>query len=215
MHTNRRTAVAYVLLLLSAGGCASRSAPRPPVVVNTLAMLPLQEWEPTDSTAPFHVSQLSPSTVGTPPPPVTPTALGMAIGMAIRASRDADRRTLAYALHELDFSAKEVLSKAISVDMERRSLSIDLINDSAVATSVWSDTFNSLPQSHDALLDVQIHGAGFYPDRKLGFVPYISVAARILETRLRPREPVESFGYEVGYSDSGSDLRFFSVPKTF
>ncbi|MCO5979368.1 hypothetical protein [Ideonella oryzae] len=63
----------------------------------------------------------------------------------------------------------------------------------------------------DAILDVLIDGAGYYPGKQVGYVPYLSVTARLLEAK-DPSEAIDDFDYEVGYGDAKGDPRFFNSP---
>lgn len=210
---NRRHLLSLTLASTWLAGCASRvTPPTTPVDLKTVGLLPLKEWEPNGSTAPFSVSLLGPAPSGGSPAPINPMTLGLTIGNAIRSSQAAERRNLAHALADLDFDAGAVLSRRVLALIAERGMPIVAVDDAALAEAVWTDSYRSLPREHDAILDIQIHGAGYYPARGIGLVPYLSVGARLLDTR-RPRQVIDQFSYEVAHGDAKGDPRFHSCPS--
>lgn len=209
----RRLVLSQITLLLPPlAGCAGGTAkpPREPLDIARLGLLPIKEWEPTGSTAPFSINLLSATKISNAGPPINPSQLGMAIGNSLRASQAASREQLAYALTALDFSARTSLTQAVQEVLHQRALRVVDLDDGALATAVRDNRFGGLPQSVDAILDLQIHGAGYYP-AKLGLVPYLSLGARVLGTKA-PAGVVEEFWYEVNHGDAKGDPRFFSTP---
>jgi len=135
----------------------------------------------------------------------------MAIGNSIVAGRAADRLRLSQALAALDFSAKDAFASALEPLVGQWTIPVDAMKDAELAAAVRADNFTNVPTSVGAILDIQIYGAGYYAAKQVGYAPYLSVTARVLDTRA-PAEIVDEFDYEVGYGDAKGDPRFFSSP---
>jgi len=209
------------LLLVSASaihlvGCASKKtkAQLKPNELRSMGMLPIKEWVDNGSTAQFSlVANPVPASMAGAPPPVTPGLLGMALGQSIRAGRDAERAALANALSAVAFDPRETLAAAIQGELVRRSVTIAPIKDGALAGRVRNNTLKDLPTDVDAILDVQIHSAGYYPLGKgQGFSPYASISARLLDT-INPGETIEEFTYGGDSTPAEGDVRHFELPK--
>ena len=209
---NRRSFVAC-FGLASLGACASK-APKPPLKPNDLrsiGMLPIKEW-PDSGMAQFNQAMNTAAAFGSAPPPISPTMLGAAIGNAIRASRDADRMALAGAIGTIHMQPEPILRRAMQGEFERRSAEIRMLEDAALAHRVRDNILKDLPTSVDAILDVQIHSAGYYLIGKgKGFSPYLQVTARLLDT-VNPGEVIEEFSYGGDHSKSDGDSRYFTTP---
>jgi hypothetical protein len=207
-------------LLASAGalcllGCASKKpkAQLKPNDLRSIGMLPVKEWVDKGSTAQFSVAANPvPANAAAAPPPISPSMLGMAIGQSIRASRDAERAALASALSPVAFDPRETLIAVIQRELDRRAVSVVPIKGGALAERVRNNSLKDLPTDVDAILDVQIHSAGYYPLGKgKGFSPYASVTARLLDT-INPGETIEEFSYGGDSSESDGDARYFQLP---
>ncbi len=193
-------------------GCAGRARPlRPPVEIQRLGILRVKEWSPTGSTAPFSTAQLPATPNSSIPPPLTPSLLGMAIGQVIVAHKAANRSQLAQALTALDFSAGEAFSAVLEPLFGQLTAGTEILDSPELGAAIRDDIFTNLPTNVDAILDVQIHGAGYYPVKKIGYAPSLSVTARLVDTKFAAGEIAE-FDYEVGHDDPEGDPRYFNSP---
>ena len=199
--------------LLSA--CASKK-PKVPLKHNdlrTFGMLPIKEWVETGSTAQFDpLSNPVPATMAGAPPPINTSMLGMAIGQSIRAGRDAARAALASAMTFVGFDPGTALLSAIQRELERRAAPMEPLKSGALAARVRDNVLSDLPTDIDAILDVQIRSAGYYPLSKgLGFSPYAHLTARLLDT-VNPGFTIEEFAYEADSGASDGDIRYIQFP---
>ena len=211
MHRRR---VVLALCLSPLAACASRT-PKPPLKPNDLrrvGMLPLKEW-PDSGMAQFNRGLNPIQPAGILPPPISPSMLGMAIGQAIRNSRNADLAALTDAVAWAKFEPEPTLQRAIRAEFERRSAQIETIDSPPLAHQIREDKLKDLPTHVNAILDVQIHSAGYYAiGRGLGFTPYFQVSARIVDT-VNQGEIVDEFSYEGDHTQAKGDSRHFTTPK--
>ena len=208
---NRRSLVMVFPSVLVAS-CANKT-PKPPLKPNALqsiAMLPIKEWP--DSGAQFNQVLNPIQKDQDAPPPISPMLLGLAIGAAIRNSRNSG--PLANAIAWVKFEPEPTLRKALNIHFSRRSVAIDAIADVALADRIRKRSPSDLPTTVDMVLDVQIYSAGYYNiGKNLGYTPSFKLAAKLLDTA-NPGEIVDEFSYSAEYSDSEGDSRFFTTPKS-
>jgi len=211
MH--RRSLLLY-LCLSSLAACASRE-PKPPLKPNDLrriGILPIKEWPNSGSTAQFNRSINPIATNVSLPPPLTPTLLGMAIGQALRNSRNADLAALADAMAFAKFEPEPALRRNIQAELARRTVQIETLDSPELADGVRKDVLKNLPTAVDAIVDVQIHSAGYYAiGRNMGFTPHFQISARVIDT-INPGEIIDEFSYEGDY-ETQDDSRHFTTPK--
>lgn len=210
---DRRTLL-IALCSASAAGCANRQ-PKPPLKPNALqriGMLPIKEWPDTGSTAQFNRTNNPAPPTAYVPPPITPQMLGMAIGAAMKNSRNAELANLGAAVASTDFEPAPTLRRALQAECERRSARFDAIDSAALDNRIRNDDLKTLPTDVDAILDIQLHSAGYYTIGKgQGFTPFFSVTARLVDT-VNPGELVEQFSYGGDYSPAEGDSRHFTTP---
>lgn len=206
-------------LLISLGSaslaaCANRP-PKPPLKPNTLqriGMLPIKEW-PDTGTAQFNRTNNPPPPAAYAPPPITPQMLGMAIGASLKNARNAELAALGAAVATTGFEPGPALRQALQAEIERRSARFDAIDDRALDDRIRNQDLKVLPTSVDAILDVQMHSAGYYAIGKgQGFTPYFSVTARLVDT-VNPGEVVDEFSYSSDYSEADGSQRHFTTPR--
>jgi hypothetical protein len=194
--------------------CANRP-PKPPLKPNALqrvGMLPLKEW-PDAGTAQFNRAINIAARAEYVPPPMTPHLLGMAIGASWRNSRNADLAALADAVATTKFEPALTLQRVLQAEFERRSVRFDPLDNPALDHRIRNDDLKSLPTDIDAILDIQLHSAGYYAIGKgQGFTPYFSVSARLVDT-VNPGEMIEQFSYSGDYNPAQGESRHFTTPS--
>lgn len=195
--------------------CASRRPkPIPPALsLNSIGMLPILENPPSGGTAPFSLHQLPQPTSAYSPPPITPQLLGMAIGNAIKRSREENQRALANAISTIGFSAYNTINNEIESQLVERRMSLPRIASPSIAAEVRDGKFASAPKQFDAILDIQIQSAGYSTDKKLGFVPSLEVSLRLLYTKYAESVSYE-IDYEIGSDPSDGSSNYFSIPSS-
>jgi hypothetical protein len=208
----RRRTFAGIAIAGLMAGCASR-APQPRRALPDLqrvGMLPVKEWPTRTSTAPFNFAMLPSARGGGSTLAYGPIGFGAALANSIEGGRDARRRALAIALVPAKFSPRTTIAEHLAVLVQQRGLPIV-----AVETAPWveatqdNDEFKSVPKNWDALLDVHINEAGYYPGDR-SFVPRVSASVRLIDPR-SPAQVAESFDYEVDTGTS-NDPRFIPAP---
>lgn len=207
-------------LLISLGSaslaaCANRP-PKPllkPNALQRIGMLPVREWPDTGGTAQFNRANNPPPPAAYAPPPITPQMLGMAIGASLKNARSAELATLGAAVATTGFEPALTLRQALQAELERRSARFDPIDNRALDDRIRNQDLKDLPTSVDAILDVQIHSAGYYAIGKgQGFTPYFSVTARLVDA-VNPGEVVDEFSYSGDYSEADGSARHFTTPR--
>jgi hypothetical protein len=218
----RRTVLAYgVVNVLS--GCASRGATPTTPTVNLGKILwnPIRERVPSGETGPFDITLLTPRPAATTSraPAVNPMLLGIAIGQALRASSDAKtsatKLAIANALQPLEFAPRDTLSSALRAEFVKRLLPIEGLGEdqSNDGDGAARDSTKVAPD-FDAVLDIEIAGAGYFPEVEAGgFSPTLYITSRLLPASGKGKA-IEEFSYEADYRDSGGDVRFFTTPKS-
>jgi hypothetical protein len=211
----QRRTLLLTLCSVSLAACASRT-PKPPLKPNALqriGMLPLKEWPDAGSTAQFNRANNPAPRDQYAPPPITPQLLGMAIGASMKNARNAELARLGAAVAVTGFEPAPTLRQALQAECERRSARFDPIDDPALDDRIRNATLKELPTNFDAILDVQLHSAGYYAIGKdQGFTPYFSVTARLLDT-VNPGEVVDEFSYGGDYSPADGNARHFTTPR--
>lgn len=211
----QRRSLLISLCPASLAACANRP-PKPPLKPNALqriGMLPLKEWPDTGSTAQFNRVNNPPPPTAYAPPPITPQMLGMAIGASLKNARNAELVTLGAAVAHAGFEPMPTLRQALQAEIERRSARFDPIDNPALDNRIRNEDLKDLPTTFDAILDVQIHSAGYYAIGKgQGFTPYFSITARLVDT-VNPGEIVDEFSYSGDYSEADGSARHFTTPR--
>jgi hypothetical protein len=210
----RRSFLASTACAMTLAACASKpKVPLKPNELRAIGMLPVKEWIDKGSTAQFNpLSNPVPATMAGAPPPISPSMLGMAIGQSIRASRDAERMALVQAIAPVNFDPGATLLATMQRELDRRGIELVALKSGALAARVRDNVLKELPTDVDAILDVQVYSAGYYPlGKNLGFSPYASVLARVLDT-VNPGHTIEEFSYGGDSSPSDGDTRYFQLP---
>jgi hypothetical protein len=207
-------AAAAALGVAAMSGCANRR-PRPnpaDLELRRIAMMPIKETAPRGDVAPFVASLLPRATPQVAPPPLNPSLLGMAIGAAMRNSQIADREALTYALSTVNFVPKETVATTLADALSARNLPVTLLADEALAEAVRASKFAGMPTEFDAVLDVQIVAAGYYPAKGAGgFSPTLYLWMRLFTTA---GVLIDDFTYEADYRDAKGATRFFTTPRS-
>ncbi len=211
----QRRTLLITLCSASVGACANRP-PKPPLKPNALqriGMLPLKEWPDGGSTAQFNRANNPQPKHEYAPPPVTPQLLGMAIGASLKNARNAELARLGGAVATTGFEPGPTLRQALQAEFERRSARFEPIDNPALDERIRNGELKDLPTSVDAIVDVQMHSAGYYDIGKgQGFTPYLSVTARVVDI-VNPGELVDEFSYSADYSDAEGSTRHFTTPR--
>lgn len=210
----RRSFLASTACVMTLVACASKpKVPLKPNELRSIGLLPVKEWVDKSSTAQFNpLSNPIPATMAGAPPPISPSMLGMAIGQSIRVARDAERTALVQAIAPVNFDPGATLSAAMQRELDRRGIALMPLKSGALAARVRDNVLKELPTDVDAILDVQIYSAGYYPlGKNLGFSPQASVWARVLDT-VNPGHTIEEFSYDGDSSPSDGDARHFQLP---
>jgi hypothetical protein len=120
---------------------------------------------------------------------------------------------LGAAVAHAGFEPMPTLRQALQAEIERRSARFDPIADPALDNRIRNEDLKDLPTTFDAILDVQIHSAGYYAIGKgQGFTPYFSVTARLVDT-VNPGEIFDEFSYSGDYSEADGSARHFTTPR--
>ena len=201
--------------------CANRgpSLTSQTVDLRRIAFLPIKQHAATSEAGPFDSTLVaSAPAAGVFVPPITPGLLGMAIGQAWRASSEASaaasRIAIAQALVPVALDPGKVLREALTAELSRRAVPIEPLTDVRISESARTDwDFSKLPPGLDALLDIQLVYAGYFPDKgNQGFSPQIYVTSRLLHTAGSGTR-LEYFQYESDFRNAEGDTRFFTAPK--
>lgn len=189
------------------------------VDLRKIALLDIKEWEHTGDSGPFDrklvkVPQSQPYYA-----PVSPTALGMAIGSALRGSRDSAsykaRSDITLALAPVGLSPKKALVAALGTSLAQRSLPVTTIADPYESENVRNNwKFGGLGDSYDAVVDIQINEAGYFFSKEAGgFSPMLYVYVQLISTAGKGVR-LESYSYNADYSETGKEARSYATPRT-
>jgi hypothetical protein len=189
------------------------------VDLKRVAYLPIKEYPATAEAGPFNsIMVASAPSYGTTAPPINPTMLGIAIGQALRASSDASaaasRSSIARALADLAINPKVILHDALTTQLTNRGCPVEEFTDVRASEPARTDwNFSKLPSEFDAVLDVQLVYAGYFPDKEnKGFSPQIYATSQLLHTAGKGTR-LERFQYESDFRSAEGDSRFFTAPK--
>lgn len=216
----RRTAL-MLIATSSVAGCANRG-PRPTtqtVDIRSIGLLSIKETAPTGDTGSFNAALVLAAPNANIPPPVSPTMLGMFIGATLRASSEAtaaaSRSSISRALQPVGFAPREALSQALATSFSKRSLPISAVANETAGEKARTDwDFSQLPPGLDAVLDVTIDYAGYFPAKEAGgFSPTLYVSATLLSTVGRGGR-LEHFYYQADHRDAEGERRFYTTPAT-
>lgn len=194
--------------------CASRP-PKPPLKPNELrriGMLPIKQWPDSGGSGQFKRSSNSVLRDGYVPPPITPNMLGMAIGNALRNSKNADLRALSDAVVSTQFDPESTLHRTVQNEFSRRSVQIAAIGDLELAEQIHNSFLKGMPTDVDAILDIEILGTGYYAaGGARGYTPSFQISVRIIDA-INQGEIVDEFTYEGDDRQSRGDSRYFTTP---
>ena len=124
----------------------------------------------------------------------------------------ANRATLATAVRSVGFDPPSALSQHLMPALNARALPVAALDDATLATSVRQGRPFQAPAGVDAVLDIQIHGAGYYPAARAGgYSPMLYVVARLVSTTA-PHAELARWGYDADYRAAEGELRFFTTP---
>jgi hypothetical protein len=218
----RRRTLLNLALGTPLAGCASgriEEAVRA-VDLRKVAVLAIKEFAP-DSGGSFNTWVSTPTQAAAPakasvPVPVTPGTLGIAIGLSLRASADATKsgsdKLINDALQPLQIQPAKILAAALQAAFAKRAMQAALVQDARASELVRSDwDFELLAADDDAFLDVQIHGAGYFPVKALGYSPMVYVYTQLV-ARAKGGTRLGKYAYESDYRNAGGDVRFTKTP---
>lgn len=122
------------------------------------------------------------------------------------------RRKLQAAAASVGFSASAVLDSSVPKLLADRGFNAVLSDDAAFTNAVRNSTALNWPKDVDAILDVQVNSAGYYPARRAGgYSPMVYAVARLISTT--NGKELLRFGYDSDYRDSEGERRFITTPK--
>jgi hypothetical protein len=185
--------------LTGLAGCASGpKAPRPPTVpLSKVGVLTVGQnlTASGDATPFFGVSMAQ----------ITFNPIAMAVA-AVRAP-------FVNAVASVRFNAQEAIYKRLMPALLAAGLPVMALEDYQMAADVRNYLYKGVPAEFDALLDVQVTAAGYYPASNAGgYSPMMYVVAKLLMTN-KPGEEFASFNYDADYRPAQGDSRFFTTPK--
>lgn len=201
------------------GACANRVpvATTQSVDLNRIAFLPIKEYPAHGDAGPFKLALSAPASNYGTYPPVTPGLLGLAIGNAIRSSSEASaassRNAIGQALAAVALDPASALQDAVTAGLARRGTVVEAITDVSTGELVRGDwKFSRLPAGADAMLDIRIQYAGYFPDKaNKGYSPQIYATSQLIHTGGRGIV-LESFRYEATVGDAKGRTRYFPAP---
>lgn len=198
--------------LLPLAGCASKPAgppPPPPQPLALLGVLPvlleLDEGEPGFGTHPARPA----AAAAYAPPPINPTALGMAIGAMLRNRREAERQALATAVSWLRFDPAASFESRLRSALQQRGVKVVQITTEAAA-ELRAARHAALPEGVDGVLDVRVNDAG-YESRAGAYSPRLGVEVVV---RAPTGAAMESFSYYADARHVPKDPRWLTTPPT-
>jgi hypothetical protein len=179
MH-GRILSVAVVSLALVS--CANRPPPKPNSF-RQLGYLGIQEQKASGGIGPLAVSALNrldvPSTGG---PVYNSATLGMAIGSAIRAGKNAAYNQLSTATSSVNLDVLAVFRSAFEGEVARLDVGLQIIDDAGVAAKMRNNNFKPPLPAFDGVVDLQIYNVGYYDlGKNKGFTPTLSIYARVFD----------------------------------
>jgi hypothetical protein len=211
--------VASAMLLAS---CATGTKPPPPptVPLSRVGVLPLKMWPANGDAVSFNGYSSTPGGVVFVPlnAAAVPTA---AIGTGLSLLLSLPRRKLAEGVATVQFDALAAFQKRLWPALLAQNLPVVTINNPAVVAALRAGDLKaisaevqvqSLP-GVDAVLDVQITAAGYYPSGNAGgYSPMMYVVAKLLLPN-KPAEEIVRFNYDADYRPAEGESRFFTTPK--
>jgi hypothetical protein len=190
-------------LLLS--GCASgpKAPPTPTLPLVKVGVLAIRAWQPTGEAVPFRgpAANMAGTMIF-----IGPTVMNFAV--------PAGRREFAAAVASVPFDPLLAFEQRLMPALKAQGLPVVELQDPALAQAVRAGNYKTVSEEFDALLDVQINGAGYYPAAQAGgYSPLMYVAAKLL-SRSKPGEELARFGYDADYRPAEGESRFFTTPKS-
>jgi hypothetical protein len=117
------------------------------------------------------------------------------------------------AVASVRFVPQEAFQKRLAPALIAQGLPVVVLEDFQMASDVRNGNFKAVPEGIDALLDVQVTAAGYYPASGAGgYSPMMYVVAKLL-IRDKPYEEFARFSYDADYRPAQGESRFFTTPK--
>jgi hypothetical protein len=214
--------VGLVLAFSVLGGCAQKpTLPAPPTQALTrVAVLPVKMWPANGDAVSFN--GVTSGAGGVVFVPSNAAAVGPAVvGTGLSLLMSLPKRRLAEAVFEVRFDAQAAVEKRLWPTLQSQRLPVVIVDDPAVVNGFRAGDFKGVPadvvakslDGVDAVLDVQITSAGYYPaDRAGGYSPMMYVVAT-LRPRDKPFEELARFSYDADYRPAEGETRFFTTPQ--
>ncbi len=216
----RRAAV--ILLVGLVGGCAQKpTVPPPPTQpLARVAVLPVKMWPANGDAVSFdgHTTTAG----GVVFMPLSAAAVpAAAVGTGLSLLLSMPKRKLGEAVASVQFDARVAFEKRLWPSLQAQQLPVVIVDDPAVVNAFRAGDFKAVPADAvtkaldgvDAVLDVQITSAGYYPaDRAGGYSPMMYAVAT-LRPRDKPFEELARFNYDADYRPAEGESRFFTTPK--
>ncbi len=118
------------------------------------------------------------------------------------------------AVASVRFNAADAIQKRLMPALLAAGLPVVALEDYQLAADVRNYTFKAVPADLEALLDVQVTAAGYYPAGGAGgYSPMLYVTATLIRPA-KAGEEIVRFGYDADHRASGGESRFFTTPKS-
>jgi hypothetical protein len=217
---SRRLVAAMSVCLV--GACAQKpTAPPPPTQpLARVAVLPIKMWPANGDAVSFN--GVTSGASGVVFVPGNAAAVGPAVlGTGLSLLMAMPKRRLAEAVLEVRFDAQAAFEKRVWPALQSQQLPVVILDDTAVVNAFRAGDFKGVSADAmaksfagvDAVLDIQITSAGYYPaDRAGGYSPMMYVVAT-LRPRDKPFEELARFNYDADYRPAEGETRFFTTPK--
>jgi hypothetical protein len=147
-----------------------------------------------------------------------PTA---AVGTGLSLLLSLPRRKLAEGVATVQFDAQAAMEKRLRPALLAQGLPLVMVDNPAVVAALRAGDLKPVSAEAqelslagvDAVLDVQVTAAGYYPaDNAGGYSPMMYVVAKLLK-RDKPYEEFTRFAYDADYRPAQGESRFFTTPK--
>jgi hypothetical protein len=123
------------------------------------------------------------------------------------------RAAFVNAVASVRFVPQEAFQKRLAPALIAQGLPVVVLDDFQLASDIRNGNLKAVPEGIDALLDVQVTAAGYYPASGAGgYSPMMYVVAKLLK-RDKPFEEFTRFAYDADYRPAQGESRFFTTPK--
>jgi hypothetical protein len=117
------------------------------------------------------------------------------------------------AVASVQFGPQAAFQDRLMPALLAKDLPVVVTDDFKLAEEVRAGNFKNVPGAFDAVLDVRVNAAGYYPASGAGgYSPMLYVVATLF-SRAKPGEELMRFGYDADHRPAGGESRFFTTPK--